>query len=176
MMEETRILLRNVGNMDPVSVEDFRANGGFQGLENALSMPAQEVIDVIIASGLLGRGGAGFPWGLNGVPSAICWQSRNLLFAMLTKGNLLPIRSHFNEWGPAEPDRKYGYCRLRCRCQSRIHLSASGVSLSISRVVPSHGKCASGRILGKNILGSGVDFEIALSPAAELMSAGKKRR
>lgn len=64
MMEETRILLRNVGNMDPVSVEDFRANGGFQGLENALSMPAQEVIDVIIASGLLGRGGAGFPVGL----------------------------------------------------------------------------------------------------------------
>lgn len=63
-MEETRVILRNVGKIDPVSVEEFKANDGFKALEKVLSMSQQEVIDSITASGLRGRGGAGFPVGL----------------------------------------------------------------------------------------------------------------
>lgn len=63
-MEEVRIALRNVGEIDPISVEEFRAHGGFEGLKRALSMDPKAVVDEVIASKIRGRGGAGFPVGL----------------------------------------------------------------------------------------------------------------
>lgn len=61
MLQETRIVLRNVGEIDPVSIEDYRARGGYEALKKALSMTPQDVIKEIEKSGLRGRGGAGFP-------------------------------------------------------------------------------------------------------------------
>ncbi|HPS32178.1 MAG TPA: NADH-quinone oxidoreductase subunit NuoF [Anaerolineaceae bacterium] len=61
---ETRIVLKNVGIIDPNSIEDYIANDGYQGLGNALSMTPEQVIALIKESGLQGRGGAGFPTGL----------------------------------------------------------------------------------------------------------------
>ena len=63
MIEETKIITQNIGKYDAGSVEGFKACDGFKGLEKALSMSPQEVVDVITASGLRGRGGAGFPVG-----------------------------------------------------------------------------------------------------------------
>ncbi|MCD7948422.1 MAG: NADH-quinone oxidoreductase subunit NuoF [Oscillospiraceae bacterium] len=61
MLQETRIVLRNVGKIDPVSIEDYRANGGYEGLKKALAMTSDAVIGEIKTSALRGRGGAGFP-------------------------------------------------------------------------------------------------------------------
>ncbi|MFP3854995.1 MAG: NAD(P)H-dependent oxidoreductase subunit E [Anaerolineales bacterium] len=58
------ILTKRCGKIDPTSVEEYRAAGGFQGLEAALKLPPQEVIEMVKASGLKGRGGAGFPTGV----------------------------------------------------------------------------------------------------------------
>jgi NADH-quinone oxidoreductase subunit F len=64
MAKQQRIVLRNCGVIDPESVEDYLAADGYKGLEKALkNMSPQEVIDEITASGLRGRGGAGFPTG-----------------------------------------------------------------------------------------------------------------
>lgn len=61
---EDRRLLANVGQIDPESLDDYRAAGGYEALGRALSsMTPQQVIEVVTASGLLGRGGAGFPTG-----------------------------------------------------------------------------------------------------------------
>ncbi|MEG0874400.1 MAG: NADH-quinone oxidoreductase subunit NuoF [Clostridiales bacterium] len=60
-MEETRVLLANVGKINPASIEEYKAAGGFSGLEKALTMTQLEIIDEIKASNLRGRGGAGFP-------------------------------------------------------------------------------------------------------------------
>ena len=56
-------LLRRVGLVDPASLEDYRAHGGYEALRVALERGAQGVIDELIASKLLGRGGAAFPAG-----------------------------------------------------------------------------------------------------------------
>jgi NADH-quinone oxidoreductase subunit F len=56
-------LLARVGVVDPTSLDDYRANGGFRALERARSIGAQKVIDEVSASGLVGRGGAAFPTG-----------------------------------------------------------------------------------------------------------------
>ena len=60
MLQETRIVLRNVGEIDPVSVEDYRKRGGYESLRKALTMPPEDVIAEMEKSKLRGRGGAGF--------------------------------------------------------------------------------------------------------------------
>jgi NADP-reducing hydrogenase subunit HndC len=61
---ENRIVLKNVGLIDPDSIEQYLGNEGYVGLATALSMSPDEVIAAIKESGLRGRGGAGFPTGM----------------------------------------------------------------------------------------------------------------
>ncbi|MGC9398548.1 MAG: NADH-quinone oxidoreductase subunit NuoF [Anaerolineae bacterium] len=60
--KEVRVVLDNVGRIDPESIEDYIAFDGYQALGKVLAeMTPEEVIEQIKASGLRGRGGAGFP-------------------------------------------------------------------------------------------------------------------
>ncbi|MBA2300521.1 MAG: NADH-quinone oxidoreductase subunit NuoF [Chloroflexi bacterium] len=56
-------LLRRIGNVDPSSLDAYRASGGFQALTKALEIGADAVIAEVTASKLMGRGGAAFPTG-----------------------------------------------------------------------------------------------------------------
>jgi NADH:ubiquinone oxidoreductase subunit F (NADH-binding)/NADH:ubiquinone oxidoreductase subunit E len=60
---ELRVMLANVGKIDPNSLESALAHGAYQGLGNALQLSPEAVITKVEASGLTGRGGAGFPVG-----------------------------------------------------------------------------------------------------------------
>ena len=60
---QTKIALRNVGVIDPADIDDYIAHGGYTALTRALSMTQEEIISEVEASGLRGRGGAGFPTG-----------------------------------------------------------------------------------------------------------------
>jgi len=63
--EETRIVLQNVGEIDPMNIEEYIARDGYFALAKVLKeMKPEDVIDEIKESGLRGRGGAGFPTGL----------------------------------------------------------------------------------------------------------------
>ncbi len=59
--KQVRIVLENCGEVDPLSLDDYRAREGFRALEACLSRPPEQVIEEIRTSGLRGRGGAGFP-------------------------------------------------------------------------------------------------------------------
>ncbi|MFN8632653.1 MAG: NuoF family protein [Chloroflexota bacterium] len=62
---QVKVVLENVGEIDPERIEESIAAGGYQALSKVLhEMRPQEVIEEISASGLRGRGGAGFPTGL----------------------------------------------------------------------------------------------------------------
>jgi len=56
-------LLRRVGKVDPASLDAYRLHGGYRALARAVDIGPQAVIDEVIASNLLGRGGAAFPTG-----------------------------------------------------------------------------------------------------------------
>jgi len=61
---EYRVVLKNVGIIDPENIEDYIAKDGYQALAFALEKTPDQVISIIKESGLQGRGGAGFPTGL----------------------------------------------------------------------------------------------------------------
>jgi formate dehydrogenase iron-sulfur subunit len=61
---QQRLTCERVGIVDPASVEDYVAHGGYQGLKRALSLEGAAIVQAITASGLRGRGGAAFPTGI----------------------------------------------------------------------------------------------------------------
>lgn len=61
---QMKIALRNIGEIDPANIEDYKENKGYLALEKVLfGMPKGDIINEVLKSGLRGRGGAGFPTG-----------------------------------------------------------------------------------------------------------------
>jgi len=71
-------LLKRAGVVDPTSIDDYRAHGGYEALRAAIDMGAEAVIAAVTEAKLLGRGGAAFPTGVK-------WQ------AVATQ----PVRPHY---------------------------------------------------------------------------------
>ncbi|MGE5417594.1 MAG: NADH-quinone oxidoreductase subunit NuoF [Acidobacteriota bacterium] len=64
MAEEMRIVLRNVGKIDPLKIDEYIAAGGYKSLEKARSMSQDDLIADVKKANLRGRGGAGFNCGM----------------------------------------------------------------------------------------------------------------
>jgi formate dehydrogenase iron-sulfur subunit len=61
---QTRLTFKNCGIIDPRSLEDYQAHGGYEGLKKAIAAGPKAIVEEVITSGLRGRGGAGFPTGI----------------------------------------------------------------------------------------------------------------
>lgn len=64
LASQQRLTFARAGWIDPVSLDDYCSAGGYKGLEKALQMSSQAIVDEIKESGLRGRGGAAFPTGI----------------------------------------------------------------------------------------------------------------
>ncbi|MCP4735887.1 MAG: formate dehydrogenase, partial [Bosea sp.] len=64
LKRQTRLTFARCGITDPRSAEDYRTHGGYRGLERALTLGTDAILTEVTASGLRGRGGAGFPTGI----------------------------------------------------------------------------------------------------------------
>jgi formate dehydrogenase iron-sulfur subunit len=64
LKRQARLTFARCGVTDPLSIEDYRRHGGLAGLERALSLGPEAIVEEVVQSGLRGRGGAGFPTGI----------------------------------------------------------------------------------------------------------------
>ena len=64
LKRQERLTFARCGIVDPLSLDDYRAHGGWKGLETALALTGAEIVEQVTQSGLRGRGGAGFPTGI----------------------------------------------------------------------------------------------------------------
>ncbi|MDE2280965.1 MAG: formate dehydrogenase [Xanthomonadaceae bacterium] len=64
LARQERLTFARVGIVDPRSLDDYRAHGGYRGLDNALAMKPADIVQAVTDSGLRGRGGAAFPTGI----------------------------------------------------------------------------------------------------------------
>ena len=64
LKRQQRLTFAGCGVVDPLSIEDYKTNGGFRGLARARELSPAAIIEEVTNSGLRGRGGAGFPTGI----------------------------------------------------------------------------------------------------------------
>jgi formate dehydrogenase iron-sulfur subunit len=64
LKRQTRLTFARCGIVDRLSTADYRAHGGWRGLERAIALGPEATVEEVIKSGLRGRGGAGFPTGI----------------------------------------------------------------------------------------------------------------
>jgi formate dehydrogenase iron-sulfur subunit len=87
LKRQTRLTFARCGVTDPRSVEDYRAHGGYRGLERALTLGSDAILADVTASGLRGRGGAGFPTGIKWKTVAQAGADRKFIVCNADEGD-----------------------------------------------------------------------------------------
>jgi formate dehydrogenase iron-sulfur subunit len=64
LSEQSRLTFARVGVTDPLSLDEYRAHGGYEGLARAVALDGADIVETVTRSGLRGRGGAAFPTGI----------------------------------------------------------------------------------------------------------------
>jgi len=162
--KQMRVALRNCGVINPEKIEEYIAVEGYEALGRVLTtMSPQEVIDVVKASGLRGRGGAGFPTGMK-------WQ-----FAMQSPGPVKYVCCNADEGDPgAFMDRSVlegdPHVLLEAMTiagyaigahQGYIYVRAE-YPIAVHRLEIAIGQAREMGLLGQDIFGSGFDFDLEL--------------
>ena len=173
--KQRRVALQACGIINPEDIDEAMGMGAFKGLERALKMTPQEVINEILASGLRGRGGGGFPTGRK-------WQ-----FAFNSPGEEKYVVCNGDEGDPgAFMDRSIfegnplgviegmiiagyaigahnGYFYVRAEYPVAVHR----LQIAIKQA-KEYG------LLGKNIMGSGFDFDLGIRLGAGAFVCGEE--
>jgi formate dehydrogenase iron-sulfur subunit len=87
LKRQTRLTFARCGVSDPRSVEDYRAHGGYKGLERALTLGTDAILADVTTSGLRGRGGAGFPTGIKWKTVAQAQADRKFIVCNADEGD-----------------------------------------------------------------------------------------
>jgi NADH-quinone oxidoreductase subunit F len=175
---QERIVLRNIGKVDPIDIRDTIARGGYQALAKALKiMTPDEVIKSVEQSGLRGRGGAGFPTGRK-------WRSA--MTAFKKRGGPVYVVCNGDEGDPgAFMDRTImegdphavlegmiiGAFALGCR-QGYIYVRAE-YPVAIKHLTIAMDQARSLGLLGENILGTDFSFDIQINRGAGAFVCGE---
>jgi len=87
LARQQRLVFARCGVTDPLSVEDYRRHGGLMGLERALELGSKATVDEVLASGLRGRGGAGFPTGIKWRTAAAATSDQKYVICNADEGD-----------------------------------------------------------------------------------------
>jgi formate dehydrogenase iron-sulfur subunit len=172
---QTRLTFARCGITDPQSLDDYRAHGGYKGLERALTLTPEQIVDEMKLSGLRGRGGAGFPTGIkwDTVRLAVASQkyivcnadegdSATFADRMVMEGDPFMLIEGMTIAGITVGATK-GYVYIR----SEYPLAVSGMNRAIDTAVRAG-------LLGDNVLGSGHSFDLEVRVGAGAYVCGEE--
>jgi NADH-quinone oxidoreductase subunit F len=176
LAKQRRIVLRNCGLIDPESIDDYLAVGGYKAIEKAIrTMTPQEVIDAITKSGLRGRGGAGFPTGVKwgfarkapGWPKyMICNADEGDPGAFMDR-SVLESDPHSVLEGMLIAGYAIGASEGYIYCRAEYPLAVYRLSIAIAQAEKLG-------LLGEGILGSDFDFTIKIREGAGAFVCGEE--
>ncbi|WP_099209747.1 NADH-quinone oxidoreductase subunit NuoF [Thermococcus henrietii] len=173
--KQVKIVLENSGYIDPENIDEYIAVGGYEALKKALRMEPEEIIDIIMKSGLRGRGGAGFPTGLK-------WK-----FTREAKGDEKYVICNADEGDPGafmdrnvlegDPHRVIEGMIIGAYAigatKGFIYVRAE-YPLAIRRLKIALKQAKERGFLGENILGSGFSFDIEIKEGAGAFVCGEE--
>ena len=176
---QQRIALRNCGVINPESIDEYIGVDGYAALGKILTeqMPPQQVIDTVLASGLRGRGGAGFPTGLkwqftanavspDGVKYVCCNADEGdpgaFMDRSVLEGDPHTIIEAMTIAGYAVGAHQ-GYIYVRAE-----------YPIAVKRLETAIGQAKEYGLLGKNIFDSGFDFDLELRLGAGAFVCGEE--
>jgi len=169
-------VMRNKGIIDPEIIDEYIARDGYFGVAKALKeMTPDQIIEEVKTSGIRGRGGAGFPTGLK-------WQ-----FAKASPGDIKYVLCNADEGDPgAFMDRSVLEADPHAVLEGMI-IAAKAINshqgyiyvrteypLAIKRLEIAIGQAKEYGLLGKDILGSGFDFDIEIYQGAGAFVCGEE--
>jgi len=174
--KQKRIALRNCGMIDPEDIQEYIARDGYAALTKVLGgMSPQEVLAEMKASGLRGRGGAGFPTGLKweftsrspGEPKYVVCNADEgdpgaFMDRSIIEGDPHSVLEGMTIAGYAIGARQ-GY--VYCRAEYPLAVKRLHVAIATAR---DYG------LLGENILGSGFSFDLAVKEGAGAFVCGEE--
>jgi NADH:ubiquinone oxidoreductase subunit F (NADH-binding)/(2Fe-2S) ferredoxin len=173
--KQQKIALRNCGFINPDSIEEYIARGGYFSLYKALKMEPDEIIELIIKSGLRGRGGAGF---LTGLKWKFCRNSKGLIKYIICNADEGDPGAYMDRSvlegdphsviegmliGGYAIGANFGYIYVREEYPQAIE--KLNIALQKAR---EYG------ILGRDIFGSGFNFDIKLNSGAGAFVCGEE--
>ncbi len=169
-------VLRNKGLIDPESIDDYILRDGYLGVAKALTEMAPEaIVEEVKASGIRGRGGAGFPTGVK-------WD-----FARMSPGDVKYVLCNADEGDPgAFMDRSILEADPHAVLEGMI-IAARAIDahkgyiyarteypLAIRRLQIAIDKAREHGLMGENILGTGFDFDLEIYQGAGAFVCGEE--
>lgn len=161
---QQKIALRNIGEIDPANIDDYIERRGYEAVRKALSqMTPDEVISEIENSGLRGRGGGGFPTGrkwrqCNSIESypkyVICNGDEGDPGAFMDRSIM--------EGDPNTVIEGMTICAYSIKSNNGFIYIRDEYSLALKNMNAAIKQAKERGLLGKNILGSGFDFDIQI--------------
>ncbi|KAF0117954.1 MAG: NADH-quinone oxidoreductase subunit F, partial [bacterium] len=174
-LQDLRVL-RNRGRIDPESIDEAIARDGYAGMAKALTeMTPEQIIKEVLDSGLRGRGGAGFPTGLK-------WK-----FCATAHGDVKYVLCNADEGDPgafmdrsvleADPHAVLEGMVIAAKAigtkQGYIYCRAE-YPLAIHRLTIAINQAKEYGLLGKDILGTGLDFDLEIYQGAGAFVCGEE--
>lgn len=174
--KQLRIALRNCGFINPEDINEFIARNGYEGLAKALTeMTPQEVISEVTASGLRGRGGAGFP---TGVKWGLCAKNdANQKYVVCNADEGDPgafMDRSIMEGDPHSIIEAMAICGYAIGATKGLVYIRAEYPLAIERLQIAIAQARECGMLGTDILGSGFSFDIELRYGAGAFVCGEE--
>ncbi len=176
MARQRRIVLRNCGVINPLSLDEYLSREGYQALERALTgMTPAQVIEVIANSGLRGRGGAGFPTGTKWRLAAAAKDPHRYIICNADEGDpgafmdrsVLEGDPHSVLEGMAIAayaiGADAGYIYVRAEYPEAVKRLRQAIGQAVGR-----------GFLGENILGRGFNLRLSLKEGAGAFVCGEE--